>query len=140
MARGTSLANALIGASWRGALLTAGGLALAFVYNAARAGGIPLKYQPPTTCSAELALPQVGVVAAEALAAECGNGNSIVIADARSAERFAMGHIVGAVHLPCSASDDDARARASRSETAAALSYRRSSRSSMRWASVDAAL
>jgi rhodanese-related sulfurtransferase len=82
----------------------------AFGYNAVRKDGIPVwNYEPAAACSG--AVPtrtEVGVVSPESLAEECGNGD-IVVADARSAERFAMGHIAGAVHLPCSASDDAAR-------------------------------
>ena len=109
MAEGAGLRTALVNATWRGALLTVGGLTAGFGFNAVRAQGIPCwHYEPPTSCSAEASRPEVGVVSPEALALECGN-RDIVVADARSAERFAMGHIAGAVHLPCSASDDAAR-------------------------------
>ncbi|MBN1609353.1 MAG: hypothetical protein JW940_22170 [Polyangiaceae bacterium] len=105
-----ALRTALVGSIWRAAALSAGGLAAGFVYNAVRKDGIPCwDYEPVASCSgAEATRSEVGVVSPEALAEECGNGD-IVVADARPAERFAMGHIAGAVHLPCSASDDAAR-------------------------------
>jgi rhodanese-related sulfurtransferase len=86
------------------------GLAAAFGYNAVRNDGIPLgHYEPATSCSSpEAARPEVGWVSPQALAVQCGNGDTVV-ADVRSVERFAMGHIAGAIHLPCGASDDAAR-------------------------------
>jgi 3-mercaptopyruvate sulfurtransferase SseA len=105
-----ALRSALVGATWRAATLTAGGLTAAFGYNAVREDGLSLwHYEPAASCSGtEAVRPEVGVVSPQALAEECGN-RDVVVADARSAERFAMGHIAGAVHLPCSASDDAAR-------------------------------
>lgn len=111
MTRAAALRTTLVDAGWRGALLTVVGLAAALGYNAVRKDGIPcFDYEPPTSCSAEASRPQpeVGVVSPEELAHECDNGG-LVVADTRSEERFSMGHIAGAVHLPCSASDDAAR-------------------------------
>lgn len=60
----------------------------------------PFSFAAATTCEAGAvgAVAEIGAVEAQTLCAEPG----LVIADARSAERFAEGHIAAAVHLPCS--------------------------------------
>lgn len=59
----------------------------------------PFQFAAATTCEAgSAAVAEIGATDAQALCAEPG----LVIADARSAERFAEGHIAAAVHLPCS--------------------------------------
>lgn len=94
--------------SWARALAAAAALATAgtvagLVVNALRPDGLhPNAFAAPTTCAAPAAAP-ITRVAPAAAAALCGVPHSI-IADARSPERFAEGHIAGAVHLPCSAS------------------------------------
>ena len=105
-----ALGTALVAATWRGTVLCVVGLAAALGYNTLRRNGIPLwHYEPATSCSSpETARPEVGLVSPQALAVQCGSEDTVV-ADVRSVERFAMGHIAGAIHLPCGASDDAAR-------------------------------
>jgi rhodanese-related sulfurtransferase len=93
----------------RAVVLVAAAAALGLVVNAARPAGVALAaYQPPTQCAsgAEAAPAPADVAPAEA-AAWCGQPD-VVIADARSAEAFAEGHVAGAVHLPCAANGQTA--------------------------------
>jgi rhodanese-related sulfurtransferase len=88
----------------RAVVLVVAAAAVGLVANAARPGGVALAaYQPPTQCAsgAEAAAGPADVAPAEA-AAWCGQPD-VVIADARSAEAYAEGHVAGAVHLPCAA-------------------------------------
>ena len=82
-------------------LLLCAGALVGLAVNAVRPDGVPLvAMQEPTQCA----------VAAEPLELDphdvvdlCTHGG-VVVADARPTERFAQGHVAGAVHLPCDAS------------------------------------
>jgi rhodanese-related sulfurtransferase len=71
--------------------------------NAMRPGGLRVSsFEAPAVCEgAEAAGQPLEVDPAEA-AASCGSSD-VVIADARPANRFAEGHVAGAIHLPCDA-------------------------------------
>ena len=87
-----------------GGLLVAGALA-GLVGNAARKAPLSLGgFEPAVVCSAG---PEAGGAVVELHAhdasAMCGR-EGVFFADARSAERFAAGHVASAIHLPCDTS------------------------------------
>lgn len=92
-------------------LVTVGGLA-GLALNAARKDGVALGgFAPPVECLGEAGPPPLA--GSDAVAALCGRPD-VVIADTRSASRFAEGHVAGAIHLPCDAAGsvaNDAMAR-----------------------------
>jgi rhodanese-related sulfurtransferase len=72
--------------------------------NAVRPGAFhPASFVAATTCGAEAA-PLKVLPPAQAVRL-CGE-KGVLIADVRGPERFAEGHVAGAVHLPCAASGD----------------------------------
>ncbi len=83
-------------------LLVGAGLGLGV--NAVRHDGVALRgYEAPVTCSAAAGHgPAVEVLGPAAIGGLCGTPG-VLIADARPPERFAAGHVVDAVHLPCAA-------------------------------------
>jgi rhodanese-related sulfurtransferase len=92
------------------AVLLAAGVALGLVINllhprAVRFGG----FAPPRACAATpdhagaAAPPTVELLSLVQVANLCGDPRALV-ADARAADRFAEGHISGAIHLPCASS------------------------------------
>ncbi|WP_437669093.1 rhodanese-like domain-containing protein [Sorangium sp. So ce131] len=88
----------------RAAALLLGGAALGLGVNAARPAGVALvSFEPPTTCTSapeqDAPVVQMTPLAASGLCGQPG----IVFADTRTAERFAAGHVAGAIHLPCDA-------------------------------------
>jgi rhodanese-related sulfurtransferase len=89
-------------------VVVGGGLGLAV--NAVRPGGVALRgYSPPVTCSVGgpgHAAP-IEVLPPDRAVGLCGDAG-VLIADARPPDRFAAGHIVDAVHLPCAASGTQA--------------------------------
>jgi rhodanese-related sulfurtransferase len=98
----------------RAACLLGAGMALGFAINAARADGVRLgAFAAPTACTVAVApaapsSAPAGVTATEVLAPRdaavlCSDPTALV-ADVRSAARFAEGHVAGAIHLPCAAS------------------------------------
>jgi rhodanese-related sulfurtransferase len=98
----------------RAACLLGAGAALGFALNAARADGVRFRaFAAPSACtvtvapaapSAATAGATVTEVLAPADAANLCNDPGAVVADVRSAARFAEGHVAGAIHLPCAAS------------------------------------
>jgi rhodanese-related sulfurtransferase len=98
---------------WRAALLAAVGGGLGAALNAVRPDGLVIAtYAPPVVCTTgDAALsstgdsegPEVRLVTLGEATALCAEPNTL-IADVRSAEAFAEGHVAGAIHLPCSAS------------------------------------
>jgi rhodanese-related sulfurtransferase len=100
-------------------LLIAGGGALGLLVNAVRPEGVSLaSYAPPTACAAKgdatamkttTALPPISVLPPADVAALCGHPGTL-LADVRPAATFAEGHVTGAIHLPCAASNDVATA------------------------------
>jgi rhodanese-related sulfurtransferase len=92
-----------MGTVLRAFVLVVGAAALALVVNGARPGGLRFgSFEAPAVCdAAEAAGAPLEVPPAEA-ARLCGSPD-VVIADARPADRFAEGHVAGAIHLPCDA-------------------------------------
>lgn len=87
-----------------GVLLAAGAIA-GLVANAARKEPLSLRgFEPQVACSGgpEEGGPVVELHAHDA-SAMCGR-EGVFFADARSAERYAVGHVAGAIHLPCDTS------------------------------------
>jgi rhodanese-related sulfurtransferase len=89
-------------------LLVAVSVPAGITLNRIHPQGVPFaKYVPPTMCSASQ---DASAAIAELVPAEaaklCGAANTLV-ADVRSAEEFAKGHIAGAVHIPCSGTTAD---------------------------------
>src|SRR4051812_15601956 len=89
-------------------VLCASGLGVAV--NAGRKDGLSLRsFAVATSCAAGAAAPGgAGAVPATVLAPTeamrlCGDPG-VLVADVRSPERFAAGHVTGAVHLPCTTS------------------------------------
>jgi rhodanese-related sulfurtransferase len=98
----------------RAVLIAALGGGAGWLGNALRPGGLRLAaFAPPTSCE----LPGAGEASGLARAVQvlppaeavrlCGDAG-VLVADTRSAERFAHGHVAGAVHLPCGAARDAA--------------------------------
>jgi rhodanese-related sulfurtransferase len=88
------------------ALLGAGGL-LGVVVNAVRPAGVhPDRFEVATSCAAPGPSASPITVLAPAHAAHLCGAPGVLIADVRDADRFAQGHVVGAIHLPCAASGD----------------------------------
>jgi rhodanese-related sulfurtransferase len=92
---------ALLGRSFA---LVAAGAALGAGVNALRPHGLhPTVFAAPVACGAgegEARPAEITPAEASTLCSQKG----VVIADARPAERYAEGHVAGAVHLPCDAS------------------------------------
>ncbi len=89
----------------RASALLAGSALVGLGVNAARPGGVALRsFEAPSTCTSEAQdqAPIVELGPREALAL-CGQGGA-VFADTRPPSRFAAGHVVDALHLPCDAS------------------------------------
>lgn len=102
----------------RAALLLGGSMVLGLAVNAARPGGVSLRsFARPVLCTATAgAAPQslaspVLVVAPTDAVGLCGDPDT-VIADVRPPAEFAVGHVSGAIHLPCAASGSVADAAA----------------------------
>jgi rhodanese-related sulfurtransferase len=89
--------------------LAFGGALLGLLLNVVRADGVALlrPFTPETTgpaeCSAATGPAEIDVTEAEELLA----ANEAVFGDVRSAADYASGHVVDAVHLPCSADAPD---------------------------------
>lgn len=105
----------------RAGLLLGLGLALGLAVNAARPNGITLRsFKAPALCAATTGTgqsagggPAVSVVAPADAVGLCGDPQTL-IADVRPADKFAVGHVSGAIHLPCAASGSVADAAAER--------------------------
>jgi rhodanese-related sulfurtransferase len=93
------------------ALVTAAGVA-GVGANVVRPGGVALRsFEAPTACTAEVgASPRPAVVELppREAATLCGR-EGVVFADTRPAARFEDGHVAGAVHLPCDATEAGAQ-------------------------------
>jgi len=95
----------------RALLLVVVGAGAGLAVNALRANGVPLAGSAagvagPEACVAPVlpnAGPPVAVLPPSSAAGMCGDPR-VLIADARSEERFMRGHVAGAIHLPCAAS------------------------------------
>ena len=103
----TGLGDGLLG---RLAVLLVAGAALGLVVNLLHPRAVRFaSVAPPRACAAApdyagaIAPPAVELLSLAQVASLCGDPRAMV-ADARAAERFAEGHISGAIHLPCASS------------------------------------
>jgi 3-mercaptopyruvate sulfurtransferase SseA len=88
----------------RATLLLSLGGALGLAQNAARKDGVrPSAFAQPVECSGGDHAVAVEISPSDA-SAMCGKAD-VVVADARTPQRFSEGHVAGAVHLPCHADD-----------------------------------
>jgi rhodanese-related sulfurtransferase len=89
----------------RALVLLVVGVGLGLAANAVRSDGVALRgFAPPVTCSASAGGPAAAVeVLPPTRVAELCADPSVLIADARPPEQFAVGHVANAVHLPCAA-------------------------------------
>jgi 3-mercaptopyruvate sulfurtransferase SseA len=86
----------------RALVLVAASAAVGLAVNGARKDGVHVAaYAPPASCGADESGPPELIEPADAIRM-CGHPE-IVIADTRPANRFAEGHVAGAIHLPCDA-------------------------------------
>jgi rhodanese-related sulfurtransferase len=95
------------------------GVALGVAVNGLRPHGLrPSGFAVATTCTAA-GPPSTGisVLPPEQAVRLCGDPG-VLIADVRSAERFAEGHVAQAIHLPCAARQDAATGALARVEGA----------------------
>jgi rhodanese-related sulfurtransferase len=90
----------------RTAALLGVGTLLGVVVNLVRPAGIHAdRFEPEVSCAASGAHSPITQLAPAEAARLCGDPG-VLIADVRAADRFAEGHVVGAIHLPCAAPDD----------------------------------
>jgi 3-mercaptopyruvate sulfurtransferase SseA len=102
----------------RAAALLLVGAVLGLVGNGTRPGGLSLRsFKPAATCSAGHASPVAVETVEPSAAAHLCNEPGVLIADARPPERYAEGHVVDAVHLPCAASGSQASSVVDRLES-----------------------
>ncbi len=94
------------------AILLAGGAALGLLVNLVHPRAVRFaSFAPPRVCApvpgastrAPPHRPPSSLLSLAQVASLCGDPRAMV-ADARSAERFAEGHVAGAIHLPCASS------------------------------------
>jgi len=96
--------SAVVGVAARAAAIVLAGVTLGFVANAARRDGLRFAtYEAPVACSGGGAEPVAETSIAPHKAQHLCGRSDVMILDARSAARFAEGHVASAVHLPCSA-------------------------------------
>jgi 3-mercaptopyruvate sulfurtransferase SseA len=103
----------------RATVLLLGGAALGLLVN--RAHPRPARFDGQASGAVTCAAPEgaamtggvpaatVEVVPFAQVSALCGDPR-VLVADARSAQRFAEGHVAGAIHLPCGSSEEAAAA------------------------------
>ncbi len=86
---------------WRLALLLGSGAGLGLLVHAVRPDGLSLReFSTPTSCEGSSSTPVE--IDATTAAGFCAR-TDVLIADTRSSEHYAEGHIADAVHLPCDA-------------------------------------
>jgi rhodanese-related sulfurtransferase len=91
----------------RTAVLLGGGALLGVAVNAVRPTGIRAdRFEVATSCAAPNPTASPITVLPPAHAAHLCGAPGVLIADVRAADRFAAGHVTGAIHLPCAASGD----------------------------------
>ena len=82
------------------------GAGLGVAVNAVRPAALhPASFVVATTCSEPAPVKPLAVLPPARAVRLCGE-NGVLIADVRGPERFAEGHVAGAVHLPCAAPGD----------------------------------
>lgn len=94
------------------------GVVLGVAVNGLRPQGLrPAAFAVATTCTAGPLSTGIPVLPPAEAVRLCGDPG-VVIADVRSSERFAEGHVAQAIHLPCAASQDAASGALARIEAA----------------------
>lgn len=104
--------KAALALAGRAGCLLGAGVAFGLVLNVIHPRGVSLTAAAPgaAACTAPADdAPAVAVLPPEQAVTLCGQAD-VLVADARSADEFARGHIAGAVHLPCAASQGTAEA------------------------------
>jgi rhodanese-related sulfurtransferase len=92
-----------VGILLRALALVAGASLVGLGVNAVRPGGLRFgAFEEPRACDQAEAAGAPLEVGHDEVAHLCGQPDT-VIADARPANRFAEGHVAGAIHLPCDA-------------------------------------
>ena len=100
-------------------ILVIGGAVAGLIVNGVRHDGVRLAhFEAPASCGADEEAPSE-IAPADAIRM-CGHPE-IVIADTRPANRYAEGHVAGAIHLPCDAAGSVASDAISRLENAATV-------------------
>jgi rhodanese-related sulfurtransferase len=90
----------------RALALVALGSALGFAANAVRRDGVqPVAMARTAACTTGPDVAAADAVAPAEAMRLCGDPD-VLVADVRPAERFAAGHVAGAIHLPCAASGE----------------------------------
>ncbi len=93
----------MLGLVMRVAALAALGAVAGLVFNAIRPDGVPLRSVAAAgVCKVANMAQPVERLSPEQANRLCADPK-VLVADARSAEKFATGHVAGAVHLPCAA-------------------------------------
>ena len=102
------MANQLLALVARAGVLLAVGVGMGAAVNAVRSDGLrPGTFAAATTCTS--GPPSIGIsVLPPAEAVQLCGDPGVVIADVRPSERFAAGHVAGAVHLPCATTGEAA--------------------------------
>jgi rhodanese-related sulfurtransferase len=92
----------------RTGVLLGAGVLLGVVVNGVRPDGLkPRTFAVATTCTSGAPSTGIQVLPPVQAIRLCGDPG-VLVADVRSADRFAAGHVAGAIHLPCAASGDAA--------------------------------
>lgn len=103
---------AMLALTSRAATLLATGAALGLLVNALHPRGVRFaRFAPPVACTQSGAaapagasqVPPIEILSLAQVASLCGDPRALV-ADARTADQFAEGHVTGAIHLPCASS------------------------------------
>jgi rhodanese-related sulfurtransferase len=98
----------LVMAVGRALVIAAVGVVVGLGANLVRPGPIGLRgYEPPTTCSAGVPEGRVSLLSPTEVSALCGQ-SGVVVVDVRSPDKYTLGHVAGAIHLPCTASNEAA--------------------------------
>ena len=96
---------------FRAAALLLGSAGVGLGVNAARPGGVALRgFEPPTACTGEASAQAPVAELTPKEASQLCNTGGVVFADTRPDARFEAGHVAGAVHLPCDATELGAQA------------------------------
>jgi rhodanese-related sulfurtransferase len=92
----------------RAGVLLAVGVGVGAVFNAVRTDGLrPSTFAAATTCTTGALATEIQVLPPAQAVRLCGDPG-VVIADVRAADRFAAGHVAGAIHLPCASTGEAA--------------------------------
>jgi rhodanese-related sulfurtransferase len=103
-----SLRGDLVRTLARSLVLVAVGATAGLCANLVRSDRVALwGYQPPTSCSAGIEQGRIALLSPLEISDLCGQ-SGVVVVDVRSPDKYALGHVAGAIHLPCTASNEAA--------------------------------